>query len=237
MIINQCDREKMIQENIAAIQQRIQNAAKTAGRDPTSIQCMAVTKTVPVSLVNTALQGEILLLGENRVQEMLQKYSGYHLEQKKLHFIGHLQRNKVKYIIDKVDMIESVDTIELAVEIDKRARQHAKIMPILLQINIGMEKTKSGFNASSIYSAIENLSRLPNLSIEGLMTIPPKQAIERYFAEMQNLYIDIKDKYVDNINMHYLSMGMSRDFETAIQYGSNIVRIGTAIFGNRKYPE
>lgn len=237
MTINQCDREKIVQENIAVIQQKIQNAAKTAGRDPISIQCMAVTKTVPVPLVNIALQKGILLLGENRVQEMLQKYNGYYLEQGKLHFIGHLQRNKVKYIIDKVDMIESVDTIELAVEIDKRARQHAKIMPILLQINIGMEKTKSGFDTSSIYSAIENLLCLPNLSIEGLMTIPPKQEIERYFAEMQNLYIDIKDKYVDNINMRYLSMGMSRDFETAIQYGSNIVRIGTAMFGNRKYPE
>lgn len=237
MIINQCDREKRIQENIAVIRQRIQYAAKTAGRDPTSIQCMAVTKTVPVSLVNTALQEGILLLGENRVQEMLQKYNGYHLEQGKIHFIGHLQRNKVKYIIDKVDMIESVDTIELAVEIDKRARQYSKIMPILLQINIGLEKTKSGFNISSIYSSIEELLRLPNLSIEGLMAIPPKQEIERYFAEMQNLYIDIKDKYVDNIDMRYLSMGMSRDFETAIQYGSNIVRIGTAMFGNRKYPE
>ena len=222
------------QELLAAVRQ----AAIDCGRDPNEVTLMAVTKTVAPELVNESIANGIHLLGENRAQELLEKYESYEKENAEIHFIGHLQTNKVRQIIDKISMIHSVDSLHLAKEIDKQAAKIGKIMNVLIEVNIGDEESKSGVSAAELPGLLGEISKLQHISVKGLMCIPPASKNEEenahYFAKMQKLFIDMKQKNMDNINMSILSMGMSNDYKIAIQYGSNIVRIGTALFGSRK---
>lgn len=194
---------------------------------------MAVTKTVPPRDVNIAIGEGLTLLGENRVQEYLEKRDFY-TKPHKLHIIGHLQTNKVKYIAEDADMIESVDSLRLAAEIDRQCAKIGKVMPILCEVNIGGEESKSGISPQNIYDLLYEISQYKNISVKGLMTIPPKGDCEKFFCKMQELFIDIRSKNIDNISMSVLSMGMSHDYPLAIKYGSNIIRIGTRLFGARK---
>ena len=174
------------------------------------------------------------LLGENRVQEFLSKKDEYD-KTADVHFIGHLQTNKVKYIINDVKMIQSVDSIKLAEEINRLAKANNKTIDILIEINIGGELSKSGIDKNELENLLYKVSTLESDKVKGLMTIPPVNAPESLYENMQKLFVDIRDKKIDNINMSVLSMGMSNDYQTAIKYGSNLVRIGTGLFGARNY--
>lgn len=228
-----------VAQNVSALQEQIRQAAAAAGRDPAQVRLMAVTKTVDPELVNAAIDAGITLLGENKAQELCAKYDSYHKDGVEIHFIGHLQTNKVRQIVDKVQMIESVDSLPLAEEINKRCAALNKQMPILIEVNIGREESKSGVLPEDLPALLEEISKLPAVSIRGLMAIPPvcenNEQVSQYFYQIQQLFIDIKQKKYDNINMEILSMGMSGDYQTAIAYGSNVVRIGTAMFGQRNY--
>ena len=212
-------------------------AAQRSGRSPQDIHVMAVTKTVPPQLVNVAIQEGITLLGENRVQEFLEKESAYQLDRAQVHFIGHLQTNKVKYIIDKVTMIQSLDSLRLAQEIDRLAKTHQREMDVLVEVNIGRELSKSGIFPEQVEEFLEQLSRFSSLHVKGLMCIPPpiSQNPENlhFFDNMAQLFIDMKEKKIDNVSMDFMSMGMSSDYAEAIEAGANLVRIGTALFGKR----
>ena len=225
--------------NVQELLAEIRQAAVDYGRAPEEVTLMAVTKTVAPELVNEAIGAGITLLGENRAQELLEKYDSYEKDKVEIHFIGHLQTNKVRQIIDKVTMIHSVDSLHLAEEIDKQAAKHGRIMNILIEVNIGDEDSKSGVAAEELETLLIEIGKLPHISVKGLMCIPPIceniADSAHYFAKMQQIFIDMKQKKLDNISMSILSMGMSSDYKAAIQYGSNIVRIGTAMFGARKY--
>lgn len=223
-----------IEQRLSIIRQRVSESAKKACRDVDDITIMAVTKTISPEAVNVAIENGITLLGENRVQEYLDKADKYQLSKKNIHFIGHLQTNKVKYIIDKVSMIESVSSIKLAEEIHSRASAQKIIMPILLEVNISEEETKSGFFINEINQALERIFSLQNVSVQGLMCIPAKTKAEYYFEKMNSLFQEIKQVSFPNGSMKYLSMGMSGDYEEAIVHGANIIRLGSAIFGERK---
>ncbi|MBQ7835244.1 MAG: YggS family pyridoxal phosphate-dependent enzyme [Ruminiclostridium sp.] len=232
------DRLSFVSENYLRLSERIESAKIKAGRTD-DVQFMAVTKTVPAEIVNHSISLGIKLLGENRVQEFLDKYEQYSGEYD-VHFIGGLQSNKVKYIIDKVSMIHSVDSMKLAAEINKRAAAIDRKMDILLEINIGGEESKNGIPAEQLMEFAAEAGELSNLRIRGIMTIPPVDingSSERYFEKMQRLYNDLRDssRGKDNFLVDTLSMGMSGDFEKAIDYGSTIVRIGSLLFGYRQY--
>lgn len=222
-----------ILNRLQEIKCNVYEACLKSNRDLSEINIMAVTKTVDTEIVNFAIQNGINLLGENRVQEFLDKYNGYNLKKDNIHFIGHLQTNKVKYIIDKVSMIESVSSIKLAKEIDLRARQINVNMPILLQVNISNEETKSGFTKNEVIDSLKVISNFSNVSVQGLMCIPAKQNTEYYFQEMNDLFHEIKALKLHQIDMLYLSMGMTDDYQKAILHNSNIIRLGSAIFGKR----
>lgn len=205
-------------------------------RSGREVRIMAVTKTVSFERINYALDLGVSLLGENRVQEYLDKRENY--KPAEVHFIGGLQTNKVKYIIDKVSMIHSVDSMRLAEEINRRAAQHGIIMDILTEINIGEEQTKGGITADSAGEFCADVDELPNIRLRGLMTIPPAGCSESVFAKMQELFEHLKVENAhnrENAMFDTLSMGMSGDYETAIKYGATIVRIGSGLFGYRKY--
>lgn len=232
------DRLSFVTENYKRLSERIENARVKAGRTD-RVHFMAVTKTVPAEIVNHSVSLGIKLLGENRVQEFLDKYEHYSGEYD-VHFIGGLQSNKVKYIIDKVSMIHSVDSMKLAAEINKRAAAIDRKMDILLEINIGGEESKNGIPAEQLDEFAAEAGELSNLRIRGIMTIPPVDidgSSERYFERMQRLYSDLRDssRGKENFLVDTLSMGMSGDFEKAIGYGSTIVRIGSLLFGYRQY--
>ena len=224
--------------NVAEAFKNISAAAEKAGRDPSEVRLMAVTKTVSPDKINESIESGITLLGENRVQELLEKYESYD-KRAEIHFIGSLQTNKVKYIVDKVTMIESVDSIKLAEEIEKRCSKIDKIMDILLEVNIADEESKSGFSVDEIIAASEKINDFPHLRLRGLMTIgrfgAEIEETRQYFAKMRNLLVDIKSKNIDNIYINILSMGMSSDYELAVAEGATIVRIGRGLFGERKY--
>lgn len=222
-----------IRDHVARIREKAALAAQQAGRSPSDIQLMAVTKTVAPAYVNVAIESGITLLGENKAQELLEKAPVYTLDSRHIHFIGHLQRNKVKSIIDKVSMIESVDSVELAREISRQAQKAGKTMPVLLEVNIGLQETKSGFAPDAVEDALRAVAQLPAVAVKGLMTIPPKENAGEYFNRMRQLSVDIAGKNIDNSTMEYLSMGMSADYELAIAHGANIVRVGSAMFGKR----
>lgn len=222
-----------IRGNYLKICENISNAAAKAGRGDKP-RIMAVTKTVPPERVNFAIGLGIDLLGENRVQEYMDKRESY--SPAEVHFIGALQSNKVKYIIDKVSMIHSVDNMRLAEEINRRAEQHGLVMDILTEINIGGEETKSGVSAADAEDFCVSLAKLPNIRLRGLMCIPPPDCPESLYAEMRELYGRIGQELAkrDNTGFDTLSMGMSGDYETAVKYGATIVRIGSGLFGHRK---
>lgn len=226
-----------IKESYEKICADIKQAMADAGRTD-EVKLMAVTKTVSPERVNYAIDLGVELLGENRVQEFLDKRDSYKTAE--VHFIGGLQTNKVKYIIDKVTMIHSVDSVRLAEEISRRAGQHGKIMDILVEVNIGEEETKGGISAQSARDFCSEVLALPNIRLRGLMTIPPPWCSEEVFAAMQKLFESIKadppeNAGEENFLFDTLSMGMSGDYTTAIKYGSTIIRIGSGLFGYRKY--
>jgi pyridoxal phosphate enzyme (YggS family) len=197
------------------------------------------TKCVDAERINYAISLGITHIGENRVNELLEKYDKIDREKVQLHFIGHLQRNKVKFIIDKVDMIQSVDSIRLAEVIETECAKKNIIMPILAEINIGYEDSKSGILPEEAEEFIINLSKFPHLRVKGLMAVPPasdnKQIIIENFEKMYKIYLDIRGKMLDNVSMDILSIGMSDDYKEAVECGSTMVRIGSLVFGKRNY--
>lgn len=223
-----------IDENYKRIVYNMQEAAAKYRKPEEKISLMAVTKTVDPAAVNHAIGLGIKLIGENRVQEYTAKKDFYD-KSAEVQFIGHLQTNKVKYIIDAVSMIQSVDSIRLAEEINRHAGRIGKKQDILIEVNIGGEESKSGVDSGALEELLYQASELENLNVRGLMAIPPADSPEKFLYDMQKLYIDISEKSIHNINMDFLSMGMSGDYIDAIKYGSNIIRIGRGLFGPRNY--
>lgn len=220
-------------ERLKQIRHNVAESCVKANRNVNDVQIMAVTKTVPPEIVNLAIENGIELIGENKVQEFLSKYEIYRIKREGIHFIGHLQTNKVKYIIDKVNMIESVDSLKLAKEINKRAMEHNLIMNILMEINIGEETSKYGFLPNEVMDSAKRISELSNVKLSGVMCIPPKDNIAYYFDKMNTIFNQLKTTPLENSDIRYLSMGMSSDYQEAIKYNSNIIRIGSALFGER----
>ena len=225
-----------IRENIESINGRIREAALRAGRNPQEIKLVAVSKTVDTERINEAFKCGVTEFGENRVQELCEKYDILDIKCN-WHLIGHLQTNKVKYIIDRVSMIHSLDSMELATEIQKRAEKTGKIVNVLVQVNVSSEESKFGINPGNVLQFLREVARMGNIKVKGLMTIAPltqkPEDIRWVFAGLRKLYIDIKQENIDNIDMECLSMGMSNDFEVAIEEGSTMIRVGTALFGKR----
>ncbi|MBO4433282.1 MAG: YggS family pyridoxal phosphate-dependent enzyme [Clostridia bacterium] len=223
--------------NYQSIKKRIEEAAKKSGRKFDDITLLAATKTVDVELINHAIKSGISFIGENKVQEFLSK-EPYYLPVHK-HFIGHLQTNKVKDIVGRVELIHSVDSIHLAKEISKQSEKKGIISDILLEVNIGGEESKHGFAPDGVITAARQISEMDGIRLRGLMAIPPICEIPdenvKFFEEMKKLFIDIGGKNIDNSSIDILSMGMSDDFEKAIECGATVVRIGTALFGKRNY--
>ncbi|MCL2636866.1 MAG: YggS family pyridoxal phosphate-dependent enzyme [Oscillospiraceae bacterium] len=223
-----------ISENFKQITENVENARINHGRKD-EIRIMAVTKGVPYEKVNHAIELGIDLLGENRAQEFLQKEPFYARNTKKIeiHFIGGLQNNKVKYIIDKVSVIQSADSMKLLAEINKRAAAHKLVMDVLVEINIGCEWSKNGIEASALPELLAEAQELENVRLRGLMAIPPVDAEEKIYADMQKLFADAKASVRQPDVFDTLSVGMSGDYITAIKHGANIIRIGSALFGSR----
>lgn len=223
-----------VYENLKIINDNIKEAVSECGRDSDSVRLMAVTKTVAPEIVNHAVSLGIRLLGENRVQEFLSKQEIYD-KSAEVHFIGHLQTNKVKYIIEPVTMIQSVDSLKLAEEINRLAAAHNKIMDVLCEVNIGGEDSKSGVSPSGLKQLLEQLAPMENIRVKGLMTIPPPSSSDIFLGKMEELFNKIKDTEIDGIEMNELSMGMTHDYQEAIKHGATIVRVGTGLFGARNY--
>ncbi len=228
-----------IQYNLDVINERIAESAIKSGRNPEDVKLMAVTKTVDPIFINYALDYGVKLIGENRVQEMLRKKPELHLDGVEKHLIGHLQTNKAGQIVGEVDMIQSVDSLKIAKEIAKQSVKKGIVTDILLEINVGEEESKTGFSMSEFFETLHQIAELDAIRIKGLMTIPPicenNTILCKYFEKIHNIYVDIKEKKLDNIDMNILSMGMSGDYTQAILCGSNLVRIGSSIFGPRMY--
>ena len=225
-------------DNYKRVRENVYNAAVKANRNPDSVRLMCVTKTVMPEYINPVLEAGADLIGENRVQEYLSKRDELKLERVERHLIGHLQTNKVKQIAGEVDMIESVDSMKLANEISKQSVKKGIICNVLVEVNIGGEESKSGVAPEGLEELLYGIASLDNISVKGLMTIPPvcdDNEARKYFEKMHKTFIDIKSKNLDNISMDILSMGMSGDYEAAIAEGSDIVRVGSAIFGARQY--
>ena len=229
---------EQVRENYKRITDRIGEAMAKYRKPEEQVQLMAVTKTVDPALVNVAVECGVRLLGENRVQEYESKKAQYD-PRAQVQFIGQLQTNKVKYLVGVVDLIESVDRLELLECIEKQAEKLGVVQNILFEVNIGNEESKSGFTPAEAAALAARMADFPHTALKGLMAIPPVSEFPgencRYFAEMRNLFVDIRAKKYDNVSMECLSMGMSDDFADAIAEGSTMVRIGTAIFGKRNY--
>lgn len=228
----------MIKENLSVVERNIQNACLRAGRLREEVTLIAVSKTKPVSMIEEVMAEGIVDFGENKVQELSTKYE---ILPKDLrwHLIGHLQTNKVKYIVDKAVLIHSVDSYKLAEQIDKEAAKKGIICDILIEVNVAGEDTKFGVSAEEVYPLILEIAQLKNLRIKGLMTIAPfvdnPEKNREHFRNLRQLKVDIKLKNIDNVSMDELSMGMTGDYEVAIEEGATMVRVGTGIFGEREY--
>ncbi len=224
-------------ENFKTIKNNIAEAAIRSGRNPEDIQLLAATKTVAHPLITYATNHGISLIGENRAQELNEKYPFYELPRENIHFIGHLQTNKVNTVVGKVGMIQSVDSLRLANEISKRSSSLDLNTDILIEVNVGEEKNKSGVSVTEAEDLVRQIAQLPGISVRGLMTIPPivEQAgqARKFFSLISQLAVDIRGKNIDNVNMDVLSMGMSSDYVEAILEGANMVRIGSLLFGKR----
>ena len=227
--------KQAVLERLAVIRQKIAAACKDSGRNEADVTLMAVTKTVSPELINLAVDAGVTTLGENRVQEYLSKRDAYRADAE-VQFIGHLQTNKVKQIIDKVTLIHSVDSLHLAEAISKAAEKQGIVMPVLLEVNIGGEASKSGVSPDELPALLDAVQKLPAVRADGLMTIPPPMTDEaeqiRVFTQMKQLF----DSLRQSVPMQVLSMGMSGDYEAAVRCGATIVRIGSALFGARSYP-
>lgn len=228
-----------VEYNYKLINERIAEVAQKVGKSREDITFLAATKTVEPEVTNHAISLGLDHIGENKVQELLSKYDSYNLENCSLQFIGHLQTNKVRQIVDKVDLIQSVDSVKLANEIAKQSLKLNKTTDILVEVNIGREENKSGVYPENLEELLCEISKIEGISVKGLMTIPPicdnKHKISKYFNNMHNIFIDISQKKLDNISMTILSMGMSADYYEAILEGANMVRIGSSLFGARDY--
>lgn len=242
MITNSFDKAhfSVISENIKRIKDEIAEATIKSNRSVDEVRLMAVTKTVCVEYINYAIDNcGIDLIGENKVQEFLSKKDNLNLENVEKHLIGHLQTNKVKKIVSEVDMIQSVDSLRVAQAISNEANKLGIDANVLLEINIGDEDSKTGFDKAEFEESLIQISLLPNLKVNGLMTIPPicenSLELEKYFDRMNNYYNEIKEGNFPNFDFKILSMGMSGDYKEAILHGSNLVRVGSAIFGARIY--
>ncbi len=228
-----------VENNLNDIRNNIKAAAMRAGRDPSEIRLMAVTKTVPVEIINHAIDLGVDFIGENRVQELNSKFDDLKKDNLTIHLIGSLQTNKVKQVVGKVSVIESVDSLRLAKEISRQSKLLGINTEILVEVNVGNEESKGGVSPDETEELIKEISLLDSICVCGLMTIPPfdvdSEKTRQFFKEIYNLFIDIKDKNKDNSNvkMKYISMGMSSDYEIAIEEGANIVRVGSALFGAR----
>ena len=229
-----------IKENIDIVEAKVAAACERSGRKREEVLLLAVSKTIDVPRIKEAVECGLTSLGENKVQEIMDKYEPMG-EGVKWHLIGHLQTNKVKYIIDKVELIHSVDSLKLAEEINKRAAAKNMTADILLEVNVAEEESKFGIGKEECEERVREISKLSNIRIRGLMTVAPfvENAEENrpYFKELKQLLVDINNKKIDNVNMDILSMGMTGDYEVAIEEGATIVRVGTGIFGARVYPD
>lgn len=226
-----------IKENLTTVYEYMKKSADECGRDAADVRLVAVTKTYGADLINEAIDCGVTDIGENRVQEIMEKYDA--VRPVRWHLIGHLQKNKVKYIIDKVELIHSVDSFDLAKEIDKHAKKIDKVQRILLEVNVSGEESKFGIRPDECEELCRKVSELENVKIEGLMTIAPfvddEKILKNVFSGLKNLANDIDAKNIENVDMTELSMGMTNDFSLAISCGSTIIRVGTGIFGKRNY--
>jgi len=227
--------------NVQKVREKIAEAAMKSGRRAEDIILVAATKMNDAERVRAAISAGVDVAGENRVQELMDKFDQNAYEGAPLHFIGNLQTNKVKYLIGKVALIQSVDSIKLAREIGRLAVKAGIVQDILIEINIGGEESKGGIEPDEIYGFIDEILQIEGVFVRGLMTIPPILGADNkniaYFEKMHELFIDIKAKKYDNISMDFLSMGMSDDYYDAILHGANMVRVGTGIFGRRNYAQ
>lgn len=228
-----------IAENVASIRSAMAQAAREAGRDPGEVKLCAATKMNDADAVRQAIAAGVDLCGENRVQELTEKLRQNAYQGAPIHFIGHLQTNKVRQVVGKVDLIQSVGSEHLLSAIDREARKQGIRQDILLEVNIGSEEAKTGFAAGDILPLIDKIDSFPNICVRGLMAIPPISQNPgdnlKFFLKMRQIYVDIRAKKNDNVSVDCLSMGMSGDFADAIRAGSTMIRVGTAIFGARSY--
>lgn len=232
-------RLKSVEENYKRILNNVKETAVKSGRNENDVRLMCVTKTVEAPYINKVLECGADLIGENRVQEFLGKKDDLKLDGVEKHLIGNLQTNKVRQIVGQVDMIESVSSVKLAKEISKVSQKLNVTTDCLVEVNIGKEESKSGVYIEELEETLVQIAEMPGICIKGLMTIPPvcenESRARKFFERMHQSFIDIRDKKLDNVSMQILSMGMSGDYEAAIAEGSSIVRVGSAIFGARKY--
>ena len=230
----------MLKENLANVEKNIEQACKNAGRSRDEVTMIAVSKTKPVEMLQEIYDENIRDFGENKVQELCSKMEQLPSDIS-WHMIGHLQRNKVKYIVGKVELIHSVDTYRLAEEINIQAKKQNVIVPILVEVNIAHEESKFGISAEDAILLVEEISKLENIRIKGLMTIAPyvenPEDNRLYFRKIKQLSVDITNKNIDNVFMEILSMGMTGDYMVAIEEGATMVRVGTGIFGERNYKQ
>ncbi len=228
----------MLEENLALVEKEIQEACRRAGRKREDVTLIAVSKTKPVSELQKAYDLGVRIFGENKVQELADKYEELPKDIH-WHMIGHLQRNKVKYIIDKVDLIHSVDSVRLAETIEKEAAKKNITVNILIEVNVAGEESKFGVTPKELPGLIEEIAGFPHIRVQGLMTIAPfvenSEENRQIFRDLRKLSVDIADKNVDNITMRILSMGMTNDYSVAVEEGATMVRVGTGIFGARNY--
>ena len=228
----------MVAENLAQVQKNIEESCGNVNRDPGEVTLIAVSKTKPVEMLREAYDAGARVFGENKVQEIVDKYD--HMPSDvKWHMIGHLQRNKVKYIVDKVAMIHSVDSFRLAETIEKEAAKKNVTVPILIEVNVAQEESKYGLKPEEVLPFIEEIADFSHIQIKGLMTIAPyvenAEENREIFRELKKLSVDIAAKNINNVNMSVLSMGMTGDYMVAVQEGATMVRVGTGIFGARNY--
>lgn len=228
----------MLKDNYATVEKNIAAACARAGRDRSEVTLIAVSKTKPSEMLQEVYDAGARDFGENKVQEICEKFDRLPSDVR-WHMIGHLQRNKVKQVVDKVVLIHSVDSYRLAQEISVQAQKKGLTIPILIEVNIAKEESKFGISAEDTIRLVEEISVLPNLKIQGLMTIAPyvvdAEENRLYFRQIKQLSVDIKNKNIDNVTMDILSMGMTGDYEVAIEEGATMVRVGTGIFGARNY--
>lgn len=230
-----------IKENLKTVEQNILNACERSGRNRDEVTLIAVSKTKPVSMIRDCISEGITVFGENWAQELRDKHKELSDENLHWNFIGHLQRNKVKYVVGTAELIHSVDSLRLAEAINDEAAKKNIICDILIEVNIANEDTKFGVKEEDVESLVTDISRLSNVKIQGLMTIAPyvdnSEENRIHFVNLRKLLIDIRSKNIDNVNMNVLSMGMTGDYEVAIEEGATMVRVGTGIFGARHYDE